>query len=430
MDTKTVHYFSLMAEHKDLKEVSRVTGDSEKIICSTLDGLQAELGCTLLFHTGDTISLTDNGEHFLRCAHVIDASLQDFFSYIRTAPTRIPVSISLHACSELLAPLFTSLKETHKTIDLSITQNTAESQCDFSIVTEESAPTEPNKIVLLKEPLYLAVNKKHPFGTRKSVDLSELASESFIIQRSTNPLRKITESNCLSVGFTPKIIMETDNNMAYSKLISANCAVGIVPAITNQFIFNECCSLIEIKNPSLYRYLVLKWEKDRVLNEACITIRDFLSSYFENLPVMQKKVFIHTFGQFDVYVNDVPVYFSNKKSKELLALLIDRQGGTVTMEQAVDCLWESEPYDEKIKRRYRSVIMALRATLKKFSIEDIVTFQRAGAHVNKNAVICDLFEFMNGTPTYVSSFMGDYMLNYSWGELTLPLLIRLSSVMD
>lgn len=100
------------------------------------------------------------------------------------------------------------------------------------------------------------------------------------------------------------------------------------------------------------------------------------------------------------------------------------------MEQAIDCLWESEPYDEKIKRRYRSVIMALRATLKKYAIENMVTFQRAGAHVNKNTVLCDLFEFINGSPAYVSSFMGDYMLNYSWGEITLPLLIRLSSTMD
>lgn len=430
MDTKTVHYFSLLSESRDLKEVSVLTGDSVEVICSALDALQTELECTLLRHTEDMISLTDHGEHFLRCAHVIDASLQDFFSYIRTEPTRTPVSISLHACSGLLTPLFTSLKETYKTIDLSISQSNTENQCDFSIVTEETAPTEPNEMVLLKEPLCLAVNKKHAFGVRKSVDLSELANESFIIQKRTNPLRKITEKNCLNAGFTPKIIMETDNNMAYSKLISANCAVSIIPAITNQFIFDECCSLIEIKNPNIYRYLVLKWEKGRDLNDACITIRDFLSSYFENLPAMQKKVFIHTFGQFDVYVDDAPVYFSNKKSKELLALLIDRQGGTVTMEQAIDYLWESEPYDEKIKRRYRSVIMALRATLKKYAIENMVTFQRAGAHVNKNTVLCDLFEFINGSPAYVSSFMGDYMLNYSWGEITLPLLIRLSSTMD
>ena len=35
--------------------------------------------------------------------------------------------------------------------------------------------------------------------------------------------------------------------------------------------------------------------------------------------------------------------FKSAKAKELLALLIDRQGGTVTTDQVIGTLWEDRP---------------------------------------------------------------------------------------
>ncbi len=426
MDTAAIRYFLLLAEHGDLNAAAKLAGTSEENINSAVSALQTELGCTLLLRDNGGLVLTAAGEQFLVCAHTIHRTLQDFSSFLRqSVPKPVSVSISLRACSGLLTPIFTNLKDAYQDFDLTLSQNAAENQCDLSITTEEAAPASPGSLLLLKEPLFLVVSSSHPLAGRKAVRLSELAKEAFIVQTRTNPLRTIMERNCMAAGFSPRIVMETDSIMAFSKLVSANRAVCIVPGITNCAIFDEHCSFIELIHPRLYRYLVLRWDPSRELNEACRTIRDYLSSFFEHLPRTQKKVFVHTFSQFDVYVNDTPVYFSNKKAKELLALLVDRQGGIVTMDQAIDCLWESEPYDDKLKRRYRSVIMALRATLKEYEIVDMVTFQRAGAHVNRNHFTCDLYEFIKRNPAFLSAFVGDYMLDYSWGERMLPLLLRM-----
>ena len=106
-------------------------------------------------------------------------------------------------------------------------------------------------------------------------------------------------------------------------------------------------------------------------------------------------------------------------------LFRSRQGGIVTMEQAVDCLWENAPYDERVKRRYRSAVIALRNTLKKYDIEHIVCFQRAGAFIVREAVSCDLFDLLRSPRDAARTFSGEYMLDYSWGERTLPLLSSL-----
>ena len=69
----------------------------------------------------------------------------------------------------------------------------------------------------------------------------------------------------------------------------------------------------------------------------------------------KKPAYIRTFGRFDLFINGELVIFSNKKAKELLALCVDNKGGVVTMEEAVDKLWENRLYDEKVKNLYRSV---------------------------------------------------------------------------
>lgn len=44
-----------------------------------------------------------------------------------------------------------------------------------------------------------------------------------------------------------------------------------------------------------------------------------------------RTVSIRTFGYFDIFVGDTSIAFRNKKSKELLALLVDRKGGADTL---------------------------------------------------------------------------------------------------
>ena len=45
------------------------------------------------------------------------------------------------------------------------------------------------------------------------------------------------------------------------------------------------------------------------------------------------KVYIQTFYGFDVFVNGRVIYFPSKKSKELLAILINQRGGSVSLAQ-------------------------------------------------------------------------------------------------
>ncbi|MBR5066483.1 MAG: hypothetical protein IKX08_02435, partial [Lachnospiraceae bacterium] len=114
----------------------------------------------------------------------------------------------------------------------------------------------------------------------------------------------------------------------------------------------------------------------------------------------------------------------NKKSKELLALLIDRRGGFVTSEEAIGFLWEDEPASTLTLSRYRKVALRLKNTLEEYGVSDIVESVDGKRRIVTEKVKCDLFDYLSGKEEYSKDFKGSYLNNYSWAETTLGELIN------
>ena len=159
-------------------------------------------------------------------------------------------------------------------------------------------------------------------------------------------------------------------------------------------------------NGNLSRYVMLYAVDDKITQRV------------KTLPE-NRTVSIRTFGYFDVFVGDKPIAFSNKKSKELLALLVDRKGGYITSEEAISFLWEDEPANSVTFARYRKVALRLRNTLEEYGIPDIVETVDGKRRIVMEKVQCDLYQYLSGREEYAQLFKGSYLLNYSWGETTL-----------
>jgi hypothetical protein len=154
-------------------------------------------------------------------------------------------------------------------------------------------------------------------------------------------------------------------------------------------------------------------------------------SVYEALPpvvqlIPQDGIFVRTFGHFDVFVNGNPIVFSSSKEKELLALLIDRNGGTLSTSDAISYLWEDEEANERVANRYRKLAMNLKNTLKKYGIDHILVNNHGIRSIDVNALTCDYYEMLNGNQKYQQMFHNVYMEDYSWAEDTLATLWQYS----
>ena len=141
-----------------------------------------------------------------------------------------------------------------------------------------------------------------------------------------------------------------------------------------------------------------------------------LSLMFSNIGDIptEKKVEIKTFGNFDVFVDKRPIHWKRLKAKELLALLVDKKGASVTNVEIAITLWED---DNKVKS-VPTIISSLRHTLKDYGVEDILIRSRNHTAIDTTKVLCDVYEFYDGKATALNLYQGEYMANYSWAEFT------------
>lgn len=129
-------------------------------------------------------------------------------------------------------------------------------------------------------------------------------------------------------------------------------------------------------------------------------------------------VYVKTFGEFDVLVDGKVVNFKRAKSKELLAYLVDREGGGVTRAAAFAVLWEGEVYDRNKQKQVDVIVRSLRETLKEYRISEILSIEKGLLRVVPEKFECDLYRFISGDAEVINHYRGEYMNQYYWADIT------------
>ena len=142
------------------------------------------------------------------------------------------------------------------------------------------------------------------------------------------------------------------------------------------------------------------------------------------VPQEQKRVTVQTFGYLNILIDGEPMVFEHEKAKELLAVLIDRQGKFVSSGEIISCLWEDEAVNENTQSRCRKAAYHLRRILAAYGLDDLLESTPKGyRRIRTEMIDCDLYHYLNGEEAYVNRFRGAYMSDYSWAEQTLTMLV-------
>lgn len=135
----------------------------------------------------------------------------------------------------------------------------------------------------------------------------------------------------------------------------------------------------------------------------------------------EKVLTIKCFGNFEAYANAEPLLFKRPKTKELLAYLVDRNGAGVTTKEICAVLWEDGVDDRKNRNYLYQLVKDLRKALKEVNAESVFVKTSTTYAVDTEKVDCDYYSYLKkGKP----KFYGEYMLQYSWAEVTCGLLMK------
>jgi len=136
------------------------------------------------------------------------------------------------------------------------------------------------------------------------------------------------------------------------------------------------------------------------------------------------------FGYFEVFWKGEPLMFGRRQTKELLAYLVDRKGTSCTSEQIAAALWEDEDNMKNLKARIRILISDLRQTLAKIGQDDLIIRRSGQIAIRREGIDCDYYRMLEGDMDAVNAYRGEYMVQYSWAEMTAGLLaFEINSIM-
>lgn len=178
--------------------------------------------------------------------------------------------------------------------------------------------------------------------------------------------------------------------------------IKIKPNIKIVFITGYAQNITEIKNRignNLFDFCYKPYDES-VINKILIKLVD----------ESKTKIYFKAFSHFDCFVNDVLIDFNRAKSKELLALLVEKHGSELTLDEAITKLWIDK--DPKLaKKLYRDAVCRLRLALKKYNIVHILNVKRGRISLNINYCNCDYWDYLDGKQV---DFKGEYMRPYEW----------------
>lgn len=145
-------------------------------------------------------------------------------------------------------------------------------------------------------------------------------------------------------------------------------------------------------------------------------VKEAMDNLLYPIDPIKNHFYAKTFGNFDFYVDGVPLRFSRSKSKELLAYLISLNGATANRKEISAILFEDE-YNLKTQNYLTKIYKELVESLEIVGAKNLVKKGYNSYYIDTSLFSSDLFDYIKGDPKAINSYQGEFMSQYEWAYL-------------
>lgn len=121
--------------------------------------------------------------------------------------------------------------------------------------------------------MFLYVSSNHRLANRKSVELSELANETFVGYKPHLNLSNIMLHFCKEAGFNPTVKFRGDDIFTMIGLVSAGLGIALSPKVK---INTDRIRKIKISKPYCHIKIGLIWIDEQTLSPSAKLFRDYI----------------------------------------------------------------------------------------------------------------------------------------------------------
>ncbi|MBZ5541083.1 MAG: LysR family transcriptional regulator [Acidobacteriia bacterium] len=243
MELHQLRYFCAIAETGNFSRAARTVHVSQPSLSQQIRKLEEELGVRLFDRLGRTVRLTELGRTFLPRARAVLRELEAAKGDIleRKAAVGGPVSVGVipTIAPYFLPPHLTVFSRRYPLARVTVVEEITPvllerlraGTVDVAILALPIRGHEFHSFPLLTERLLAVLPKHNPLARRRTLSLSELRAEPFLLLRDGHCFRDTAVAACERARMNPQIVFESGQFTSILSMVSAGLGVSIVPAM-------------------------------------------------------------------------------------------------------------------------------------------------------------------------------------------------------
>ena len=290
MELWQLEVFSAVAEEKSFSRAGEKIGRTQPAISSAIKLLEGELGEPLFDRLGKSVRLTAAGELLSEyCKRLLSLREEAVLAIgelrgLSRGSLRLGANETtcLYVLPEVLAAFTRSYPQVQvdiqRAITRSITERVVEGTLDFGIVTLPIRNARLQSITIHRDELALIVGPEHPLAQRRSVKMTDLENEPFILHKIGTTTRERLMKHFDDGGVKMKVTMELASIETIKRFVSIGMGISIVPRLCIAKELEEgSLKALSIRDARFQRKLGLIYNKNRYQSQAARAFLELIS---------------------------------------------------------------------------------------------------------------------------------------------------------
>jgi LysR family transcriptional regulator, transcription activator of glutamate synthase operon len=296
MELRQLRYLIEVAERQHVTEAADHLNVAQSAVSYQITKLEEELGVKLLERVGRNIKITPIGKIFLQFAisalKTLDEGKEKVEEYLNplggTLHIGYPSSLSIY----WLPNLISAYKEVAPNVNFRLRHGSyaylidAVKKGEIDLAFLGPVPMKEPDLeakILFMENIVALIPERHPLADKRSLNLSDLRTDPFVLFPDGYVLRKIAVDACHEAGFEPNIVSEGEDMDALKGLVSAGIGVSLLPESTFYDSVPRFTVKVPIETPKAMRTVGIIIPKHRDIGPSEKNFYQFLIQFFNRL---------------------------------------------------------------------------------------------------------------------------------------------------
>lgn len=229
MEMLQLRYFHESAKNGSFAKTAEKFMVPTTSVSSSVKRLEEELGCKLFDRTPNRILLNKNGKRFQQSMCVIFKELDEAVSSLKASDDDREIRILVRSIRSDVTDYIIEYNQKHPRIAFKTVFDFNEQDYGkYDVIIDEKSDKYPEHsgFELSTMRIRMKVVKNSHLVSRK-LKLSDLAAEPFISWGEDSNMHKLLINACRKAGFTPNIVVWTNDKKCYERLLHSGVGIGL-----------------------------------------------------------------------------------------------------------------------------------------------------------------------------------------------------------